>query len=314
MSEYRLFRGWQRGGGTVLLIFFFSLLPHIVPAQTVPEVDVRGGFLSDSLKIGEQTAYYLTARYPSSLTVLFPDSTHAFAPFEYVKKEYFLTRTTGGISVDSTLYYLTTFEVDRVQYLRLPVYVAHPGDCTIVETEADSVLITQLVAEVPDTVSVERLPLKMNTAYEQVQYDLNFWLIVIIVTVAFALAVAAWLVFGKRIQRYFRVRRLRRNHAQFLQQYNALVAQIENTFSTPATESALIAWKRYMEQLESRPYTKLTTRETLRLVREPALTEPLSSIDRAIYGHDTTVVDSLENLKKFADQQFNRKMKEVQHG
>jgi hypothetical protein len=89
---------------------------------------------------------------------------------------------------------------------------------------------------------------------------------------------------------------------------------LKTTFTTPTTESALAAWKRYMEQLESRPYTKLTTRETLRLIKEPALTEHLSRIDKAIYGHNTSVIESLENLKTFAEQQFKRKLKEVQHG
>jgi len=310
MSVIGLLRGWKRGRAVFYLFFF--LFPYFVSAQE--EVKVRGGFLTDSLKIGEETAFYLTARYPSNLTVLFPDSTHAFAPFEYLRKDYFPTETAGGISVDSALYYLTTFEIDRVQFLRLPLYVAQAGDCTIFRSGADSVLVTQLVAQVPDTVSADQLPLRMNTSYEDVEYDFNFWLMVIIVAVVIALVVIGWLLFGKRIRRYFKTRRLQKNHALFLERYNTLIAQLRSTFSTLTTESALAAWKKYMEQLESRPYTKLTTRETLRLVKDPALTEPLSRIDRAIYGHDTTVVDSLENLKKFANQQYHRKMKEVQHG
>jgi hypothetical protein len=311
MSPYGLSRFWQgRKAGLYILLYF--VFPHFLSAQD--EVKVSGGFLSDSLKIGEQTAFYLSARYPSTLTVLFPDSTHSFASFEYQKKEYFLTETTGGISVDSTLYYLTTFEVDRVQSLHLPVYVVHARDCTVIETAPDTVLITQLVAQVPDTVSADQLPLKMNTSYEEVEYDFNFWLMVIIIAALIAVAIIVWLLFGKKIQRYYKARRLQRNHAQFSERYSLFLAQLQRTFSSITTESALAAWKKYMEQLESRPYTKLTTRETLRVIKEPALTEPLSRIDKAIYGHETTVIDSLHNLKKFADQQFHRKMKEVQHG
>ena len=294
------------------LVLFNFMLPTFLFAQE--EVQVRGGFLSDSLKIGEQTAFYLVARYPSNLTVLFPDSTHSFAPFEYENKEYFMTRTTDGISADSTVYYLTTFEVDRTQYLSLPVYVVQAQDSTTIETLSDSVRITQLVTEVPDTVGVAQLPLKMNTTYQKVFYNFNFWMMVIILAAILVIAVVVWIVFGKRIKRYFRARRLEKNHVQFLERYNALLGQLKTTFSSLTTESALAAWKKYMEQLEARPYTKLTTRETLGLIREPALREPLSRIDRAIYGHETTVIDSLENLKTFADQQFKRKMKEVQHG
>lgn len=295
-----------------ILILLNLILPTTLFAQE--EVQVRGGFLSDSLKIGEQTAYYLVARYPSNLTVLFPDSTHAFAPFEYENKEYFTTRTTDGISADSTVYYLTTFEVDRTQYLSLPVYVIQAQDSTTIETLSDSVRITQMVTEVPDTVGVAELPLKMNTTYQKVFYDFNFWMMMIILAVILIIAIVVWLAFGKRIKRYFRARRLEKNHIQFLERYNALLGQLKTTFSSLTTESALAAWKKYMEQLESRPYTKLTTRETMGLIKEPALREPLSRIDRAIYGHDTKVIDSLENLRSFADQQFKRKMKEVKHG
>jgi hypothetical protein len=50
------------------------------------------------------------------------------------------------------------------------------------------------------------------------------------------------------------------------------------------------------------------------LIKAPALSEDLRRIDKAIYGHDTAVVESLENLKAFAHQEYQRKLKEVQHG
>ena len=214
----------------------------------------------------------------------------------------------------SAVYYITTFEIDRVQYLNLPVYIAHALDCTVVSTETDSLLITQFVADVPDTVTVAELPLRMNTAYQKVNYDLNFWLIIISISVFSIVAMVVWLTFGKKIRRYFHARKLRKNHAYFLERYNTLLRQLQTAFSPPATESALATWKNYMEQLESRPYTKLTTRETLKLIKEPAVTEDLRKVDNAIYGHNTSVVDSLEKLRLFADQQFKIKLREVQHG
>ena len=60
--------------GFFLIVCF--LFPGFLLAQE-ENVSARGGFLSDSIKIGEETAFYLAARYPSDRTVLFPDSTHA---------------------------------------------------------------------------------------------------------------------------------------------------------------------------------------------------------------------------------------------
>ena len=278
------------------------------------DIVVEGGFLSDSLKIGEETAYYLSARYPSENTILFPDSSHAFTPFEYVRKAYFSTETTDGISADSTVYFLATYEVDRVQYLELPVYVVQAQDCTAISTRRDSVLITQFVKAVPDSLSADKLPLKMNTTYQEVFFDLNVILLLSVLVVLVFVAAVIWAIYGKRISRYFKAKRLRQDHSKFVQSYNAFLSQLQTAFSTPTTESALSLWKTYMEQLESKPYTKLTTRETLRLVKEPVLSEHLRRIDQAIYGHNTLVMDSLEKLKSFADQQFTRKLKEVKHG
>jgi hypothetical protein len=178
----------------------------------------------------------------------------------------------------------------------------------------DSVLITQFVTEVPDSLSAQQLPLKMNTSYQEVFRNFNLWVVVIILVVLLVLAVLTWVLFGKKIKRYFLAKRLQKNHSEFARTYNAFINRVQTAFSPGSTESALTVWKKYMEQLDAKPYTKLTTRETFRLVKEPTLSEHLGRIDQAIYGHNTTVVDSLEKLKSYADQQFARKMKEVKHG
>ena len=58
----------------------------------------------------------------------------------------------------------------------------------------------------------------------------------------------------------------------------------------------------------------MTSRETSQLENDEALGKNLHSIDGAIYGHNTTVVDSLETLKQYADQKFAKKLEEVKHG
>lgn len=277
------------------------------------DVKVRGGFLSDSLKIGEETAFYLSARYPSDLNVLFPDSTFKFSTFEYTKRNYFQTKTRDNVSVDSAVYYFTTFEVDRAQYLDLPVYVVQPQDCTVFQSPRDSVLITQLVASVPDSLTVDKLPLKMNTAYQKVFFEFNTWVVIIAVGVLIVIAILVWIFFGKRIARYFRVKRLRRMHADFVRNYNAMIAQLQSASGNQA-EGALSAWKKYMERLESHPYTKLTTKETALIIRDEELTNNLKEIDRAIYSERPAQINFFEGLRAFADQRFNKKLEEVQHG
>ncbi len=103
-------------------------------------------------------------------------------------------------------------------------------------------------------------------------------------------------------------------HQKFLEVYNRQVENIKTAFSPDTTERALSQWKKYMEQLEARPYTKLTTRETTQMENNELLGRTLHAIDGAIYGHSTSVIESLENLKSFADQRFTKKLEEVKHG
>ncbi len=300
----------------VWFVFLMIVLaaPFAVQAQQL-KVAVTGGFLSDSLKIGEETRFYVTAHYPSDLNVLFPDSTFNFTPFEFVKKRYFPTQTSGGYSVDSAVYYLTTFEIDRMQTLSIPAFVVHAHDCTTFQSDADTILITQLVTSPADTVgAAEKLPLKETLAYQHVFFEFNYPLYAIIGGVVLILAIVALLVFGRRIIRHFRIKRLRKNHSKFQEAYSSIVRNVQNAFSVPVTESALVVWKKYMEEIDNKPYTRLTTRELIRLSKDDALGKNLGTIDRALYGHDTSVIDSLENLKGIAERRFQKKLEEVKHG
>lgn len=278
------------------------------------DVLVRGGFFKDSLRVGDQSGFYLAAEYPTNLNILFPDSTFNFTPFEYERKKYFPTKTTKGRSYDSVIYYLSTFEIERFQALSLPVFQLNPMDCTAYLSLRDTILLTELVKDLPDTVTLQNLPLKVNIAYEDVPYTFNYPVVVIIVGVLLVLSSITWVVFGKKIRRHFRLKRMQKAHHKFLETFNVQLDSIKSAFSSVTTENALSQWKKYMEQLDSRPYTKLTTKETLQMEKNESLGRNLHTIDGAIYGHDTAVVESLESLRNFADRRFVQKLEEVKHG
>ncbi len=129
------------------------------------DVSVRAGFFADSVAIGEPTKYYLAVQYPSSLNIVFPDSTYDFKPFEYESKQYFPTVTKDSISYDSVIYSLSTFEVDRLQNLQLPVFVINRTDSTKYAANLDAILLNEMVHSVPDSLSADKLPLKMSRRY-----------------------------------------------------------------------------------------------------------------------------------------------------
>ncbi len=294
----------------IIVLYFFSQVT--VSAQ---EIIVSGGFLKDSIQIGEPVGYYLTAAYPQSLTVLFPDSTYSFVPFEFNKKKLSPTRTANGISQDSIVYYLSTFEIDKVQYLSLPVFVTSARDCTAYTPVADSIYLVELVTTPPsDTVSVQDLPLKTNTLYERVFSQFNYFILIISVSLLIVVVVIVWIVFGKRIIKYFKLKKLQKSHVKFIQAFADQFQQLNNIFSSEKAEATISLWKKYLEQLEQRPYTKLTTRETLEMEPNEKLGYNLKMIDRAIYGNQTSVNEPLEELKRFAEERFLKKLEEVRNG
>lgn len=299
-----------------MMRFFIGIILFIVMAGNVAAQDiiVRGGFFTDSLRVGDETGYYLSARYPGDLNILFPDSSFNFAPFEFERKRYFPTVTKDGISYDSVIYYLSTFEVDPAQTLSLPVFQFAERDCTIFATDPDTVRLIELAKNIPDTMQVANLPLKVNTAHEDVPYVINYPVITIGVVVLGIVAAVVWIFFGKSIRRHFMLRRMSKAHKQFMESYNRQMETLKAAFSSVHAEHALAQWKQYMEKLEARPYTKLTTRETTALVGDAALGKNLHSIDRAIYGHNTSVIEPLENLRQVADERFAKKLEEVKHG
>ncbi len=278
------------------------------------DVVVRSGFFLDSLKVGDPSGYFLSATYPSDANIIFPDSSFNFAPFEFERKKYFSTITTDGKSYDSVVYYLSTFELDEIQTLSLPIFQLNPQDCTTYISNRDSIRLILLAADIPDTVSLQTLPLKANIAYENVHTDFNYPILLLVLSILLVSIAVVWFIFGKQIRKYLRMKRMIKVHQKFLETFSTYIENVHAAFSPSTTENTVSFWKKYMEQLEARPYTKLTTSEMLSLQQDERLGIHLHAIDGAIYGHSTSVVESLYNLKTIADERFTKKLEELKRG
>lgn len=295
----------------LILLLCFSY-GGVLQAQ---DVKVKAGFLRDTIRLGDQVDYFLVARYPSQLTVLFPDSVHSFDPFEFYRKHYFPTQTIQGESCDSVVYRLYSFDVADIQYLTLPVFVVNARDCTMYVPLRDSVFLKSVLeGAVPDSVSAQDLPLKTNTLYQKVATLFNYPILLITLGSLLGISILVWIFFGKRIRKYFKLKTLNKNHSKFIETYTHYLTQLKTKFTPQQTEVTLSHWKKYLEQLEKVPYTKLTTRETIKLEKDDKLGESLHTLDRAIYGNHTTVMEPLVYLQRVADKRFSKKLEEVKHG
>jgi hypothetical protein len=296
-----------------ILYSLFSILSF--SAVRGQEIRVRGKFSSDSVKIGKPIEFYLSTHYPEKLTLLFPDSTFSFAPFELQKKRFVPTKTENGISRDSVIYVLATYEVDSIQTLKLPVFVVNAMDCTQVFSNTDTVFFQNLVKAIPDSLTAEKLPLKTNTEYLGVRWQLNYVLVGIIGGILIVALITVWILFGKGIKKYFRLKRLAKGYEAFLAKFDASIQRLESGFSPQQAEATLVIWKNYLESLKARPYTKYTSKEIRAIENSEKLGNALGEIDRMIYGHAReNVRPPFVNLKEFVHQQFEKKKSEVVHG
>ncbi|MEP5611387.1 MAG: hypothetical protein ABJP45_04025 [Cyclobacteriaceae bacterium] len=297
----------QGGRGRFLIILILSLSTKVFSQ----EIKVNGGFVEDSLLIGQDINFWITATYPADQEMVFPDSLYDFSPFEFSSKTFFPTKSEGSIAFDSTVYSIQSYEVDLVQYLALPAVILDGLDSTVLLTGIDSIVLTELAPIVSDTTQ-----LIANTNYESVNTLFNFPLMYIIIGAFIFVVLLILLIFGKRMLRFIKLRKLRKDYEKFSEQLAGYINNLKSNPESSTAEQALFFWKRYQERLDKIPFTKLTTKEILAESSAKELAKPLHSIDRLVYGkRDTeTIFQDFQQIEDFTQYRYNKKVEEIRDG
>lgn len=290
----------------IILVLLATLsLPIDLRGQ---QIQVEGNFLDSAARVGEEVRYTLSARYPRGLNLLFPDSTYSYGGFEYLRREYFPTRSSAIQSFDSVIYYLTTFELDSLQILTLPVYHIRAKDSAAVYPEPSALQLLHSISEIP-----QKPELRSDTGLWSLRLQFNYPYLLAGLAVVFMAAVLVYVLFGRRIVRWLMVYRLRKAHERFTRRFFGTMQAIDaNEQSVSATE-ALSIWKKYLERLESRPITKLTSTEIHTVFSNDSVRDHLKAIDRVLYGNysDDRLFQRCDELLQFATHRFRMKVESV---
>jgi hypothetical protein len=284
-------------------IFFGILL--FSTALSAQEISPQGKFIEDSVKIGMRIPYTLSIKYPTRMDVVFPDSLYDYSPFELEDKTYFPTKSDSTHSYDSAIYYLSTFEIDSIQFLRLPVYFVNNSDSIPVYADKDSVFLVELIPVLPDSIQLIE-----NTSYFNVPTQFNYPYLLIGLAIFTIIAIILLIIFGSRIKIFFQIRRLKKRHDKFLDTYDQLRAQINEQSSALDKEHVAFVWKKYVEKLEKQPITKLTTKEITNVLNlADEMVGALKQIDRVIYSgqKDVTLSASFDAMRSSAIDRYNQK-------
>lgn len=244
-----------------------------------------GRFLDDTIEVGRPFHYALTVKHLASQDVFYPDTARHFAPFLVQNVALFPTKTVGRISVDSAVYTLVSFEVSRARVLQVPVYVANGADCTALLSSPDTVFLQSavLASMRPDT-----LQLAPATALTPLPQEFNYAYLAVAVGVMGVVAAAIYILFGSLLRQRWQQYLLARYHTRFLTNYNQLTRNLGPESTGDTTNQAIVNWKKYLEHLEKKPYTSLTSSEIADRIGDDRLADALRETDRMIYGGSFT--------------------------
>lgn len=276
------------------------------------EIVTRGAFSHDTVKIGVETYFSLSVKYPRDWQVVMPDSTFDFSPFEFYSKSFAPTKSDSVFAYDSVAYHLATFEVDPVLQLQLPVFIVKGADSIEIMSNVDSVYVHQMIAQLPDSIQFRE-----NLAFVPTEYAFNYPYFTIGATVLLLVVALIFVFFGKTIRAKIKAYRMKKDFEKFtirLEQGISSIRQNEN--NKPLIEDILVVWKKYMEKLEDRPFTKYTSKEVIKAGYGSELKDILQNIDRAIYGNinDEQMHKNFESLEDYTAERYTMKLKEVQNG
>ena len=289
-----------------------QLLPALVPAaaaQPAPLPLPVGHFAKARVRVGEPVDYELRYAHPPALEVVFPDSLARYAPFEYVGKTYYPTRTRRGISVDRAVYHLRTFRLDSVQTLALPVAVLQGADTLSVAPAPSHVRLRRTARALPPGTTA--LPeLQQNVALVLVAplFNYPYWLASVLGGLLLAAGAAAF--FWKRLVRRYQAYKRRKNHGYFLAQFARHIERFELSRSATNVERAVVLWKNYLAGLENSALNSFTTREIVAYFEnDNDVRRGLNTTDKVTYGNLQTegaeeVDRAFQRLRGFAERRY----------
>jgi len=261
------------------------------------EIDYNIFFKEDSVKIGDTITLTSTLKYPINIEIIQPDSSYNFMPFEFIDKIVFESSSTNNLIFDSTLYFLQTFELDSIQSISLTSYIISRGDSLEILSNSDKITTISLVKEINSKT-------KTNTLFEKINSIFNSKKFLTIIGVVISIIVLIYLLFRKKINKYFKIKRIKSETDYFKNEFDDVLSNYQNTNDIKFLENLLLKWKRFMEKLSKKPYSSSTTSEISIFNKNAKNIKTLREIDKCIYSENKNIIDK-NNLIMLRDESIH---------
>lgn len=272
-------------------------------------VQVEGYFTQDSAKLGERIGFVLKARYPENTQVVFPDSTYDFSPLVLLEKKTFISSTSEGTTLDSTIYFVSNFSLEPSIYLSLPVYeLSRYDSITYFSTEAE--LKLKLVLD-----SIPEQPVfQENNVYQPIEKTFN-WLLAGLITAGIIVLLGGLvLLFAKRIKGFFKKNREKLRWLQFERKWRKLTALLAQNPALELADEVVGLWKGYLESITDLPFQEWTSSEISEALNDKEIFKALRAIDMIIYaGKEAKTEEATNYLLEVAKTKYQEKLNQIRH-
>lgn len=264
--------------GRVILFLFLLGTSLQLSAQ---KVQVSGYFTQDSAQLGERVGFVLKANYPESAQLIFPDSTFDFSPFVFLEKKTFVSMTSKGVTLDSTIYFLSNFSLEPSSFLSLPVFELDRYDSITYFTNEAELKLKLNLDSIP-----EQLQFKENNVYQPLDKPFNWFVFSTVIGGILLSFGILFFVFADRIKRLFRKNREKLRWLQFERKWKKLAESLQQNPNQTLADEAIGLWKGYLEHLRSQPIQEWTSSEIAAALEDTEVFKALRSIDLIIYADD----------------------------
>jgi hypothetical protein len=290
------------------LSFFLYFILFSFPAFA-QQVRVDGYFTQDSARLGERVGFVLKVQYPESSQVIFPDSLYNFAPLVLLEKKTFISNTSNGITLDSTIYFVSNFSLDPSVYLSLPVYELVRYDSVTYFSPEAELKLKFMLDSIP-----EQPIFQENNIYQPIPRTFNWLLVGLIAAGILVLLSGLYWIFSKQIAALFKSNREKLRWAQFERKWKKLSALLSQNPALELADEVVGLWKGYLESITDQPFQEWTSSEITEVLGDKEVFKALREIDMIIYaGKDAKSAGATDYLLQVAKSKYQEKLNKIRN-
>lgn len=287
----------------------FLLFLGISISSFAQNVQVEGYFTQDSARLGERVGFVLKARYPDTTHLLFPDSTYDFSPLVLLEKKTFISQTSEGVTLDSTVYFVSNFSLEPSIYLSLPVYELSRYDSITYFSNEAELKLKLMLDSIP-----EQPVFQENNVYQPLEKNFN-WLLAALIFGGITILLGGFaLLFAKRIKAIFKKNREKLRWLQFERKFKKLSGLLAQNPALELADEVIGLWKGYLESITDLPFQEWTSSEISEALDDKEIFKALRSIDMIIYaGKEAKTEETTNYLLEVAKTKYQEKLNQIRH-